>query len=136
MITIRKQIKKYWILNRIYIAFFIDVFIQPFCHSQIWHKVNFKWSFTGLHSEFSFPSIGYHKKAIELCLPYYLHKAGEWFIHLPRVLTLCEMQIALSRISTQITKSFTNNYNLHHKDFFFIYVPNQRDNSAGSCKSR
>ena len=53
----------------------------------------FKWSLTGLNSEFSFSSTSCLPKAEEHSLPYYLPIAGVrifGFIPFPRVLVLCE----------------------------------------------
>ena len=61
----------------------------------------FKWSLTGLNSEFSFSKTSCLTKAEELSLPHYLPIAGGrifGFIPFPRVLGLCEMQLAWSRI--------------------------------------
>ena len=61
----------------------------------------FKWSKTGLNSEFSFSLAGCLNKARELSLPYYLTIAGGriiGFIPFPRVLVLCETQSTSSRI--------------------------------------
>ena len=55
----------------------------------------FKWSLTGLNSEFSFSKTSCLTKAEEPSLSYYLPIAGGRiieFIPLPRVLVLCEMQ--------------------------------------------
>ena len=56
---------------------------------------------TGLNSEFSFSLAGCHTKSKEPSLLYYLPITGGrmvGFIPFPRVLVLCEMQTALSRI--------------------------------------
>ena len=61
----------------------------------------FKWSLTGLNSEFSFSKTSCLTKAEEPSLPYYLPIAGGkifGFIPFPRVLVLCEMQSVKSRI--------------------------------------
>ena len=55
----------------------------------------FKWSLTGLNSEFSFSYSSCLSKAEEPSLPYYLPIAGGriiGFISFPRILVLCEMQ--------------------------------------------
>ena len=60
----------------------------------------FKWSLTGLNSEFSFSLTSCLTKAEEPSLPYYLPIAGRrliGFIHFPRVLVLCEMQSVSSK---------------------------------------
>ena len=61
----------------------------------------FKQSLTGLNSEFFFSETSCLTKAEEPTLPYYLPIAGGriiGFIPFPRVLVLCEMQLAWSRI--------------------------------------
>ena len=70
----------------------------------------FKWSFTGLNSEFSFSKTSCLTKAEEPSLPYYLPIAGGriiGFIPFPRVLVLCEMQSVLSRIWTCVAVSIS-----------------------------
>ena len=60
----------------------------------------FKWSLTGLNSEFSFSQISCLNKAEETSLSYYLLMAGGriiGFIPFLRVLVRCEMQLARSR---------------------------------------
>ena len=70
----------------------------------------FKRSLTGLNSEFSFSQTSCLTKAEELSLPYYLPIAGRriiGFIPFPRVLVLCETQLASSRIWTRIAVSIS-----------------------------
>ena len=70
----------------------------------------FKWSLTGLNSEFSFSETSWLTKAEEPSQPYYLPIAGGriiGFIPFPRVLVLCEMQSVSSRIWTHITVSIS-----------------------------
>ena len=60
----------------------------------------FKWNLTGLNSEFSF-EIVFYTKVKELSLPNYLPIAGGrivGYIPFPKVLMLCEMQTASSRM--------------------------------------
>ena len=68
----------------------MDVYMQAG-----WDKRSLcKQSLTGLNSEFSFSLTGWHTKAKEPSLSYYLHIAGErivGFIPFPRVLVLYEM---------------------------------------------
>ena len=69
----------------------------------------FKWSLTGLNSEFSF-STSYLTKAEEPSLPYYLPIVGGriiGFICFPRVLVVCEMQSVSSRIWTRVAVSIS-----------------------------
>ena len=64
-------------------------------------KSIFKWSLTGLNSEFSFFETSCLTKAEGPSLPYYLPIAGGriiGFIPFPRVLVLCEMQSVSTRI--------------------------------------
>ena len=64
----------------------------------------FMQSLTGWNSKISF-STGCHTKVKEHCLPYYLPITGEriiGFIAFPKLLALCEMQGASSRIWTQV----------------------------------
>ena len=70
----------------------------------------FKRSLTGLNSEFSFSLTSCLTKAQEISLPYYLPIAGGRiirFIPFPRVLVLCEMQSASSRIWTRVVLSIS-----------------------------
>ena len=75
----------------------------------------FKRSLTGLNTEFSFFSTSCHTKVKEPSLSYYLPIAGRrivGFIPFPRVLVLCEMQTASSRIWTLVVEliSFDDNH--------------------------
>ena len=86
---------------------------QPLRSGRIWHKVNSKWSLTGLNSEFSYTSC--LTKAEEPSMPYYLPIAGGriiGFIPFPRVLVLCEMQSVSSRIWTCVAVSCRQDLNL------------------------
>ena len=70
----------------------------------------FKWSLTGLNSEFSFSSTSCLTKAEEPSLSYYLPIAGGriiGFIPFPRVLVLCEMQSVSSRIWPRVAVSIS-----------------------------
>ena len=70
----------------------------------------FKRSLTGLNSEFFFSYTSCLTKAEEPSLPYYLPIAGGRiieFIPFPRVLVLCEMQLASSRIWTRVAVSIS-----------------------------
>ena len=85
-----------------------------FTYPSIWAGYDirsiFKWSLTGLNSEFSFSKTSCLTKAEEPSLPYYSLIAGGriiGFIPFPRVLVLCEMQSASSRIWTRVTVSIT-----------------------------
>ena len=72
----------------------------------------FKWSLTGLNSEFSFSLTGCLSNTQEPILPYYLAEGRlVKFIPFSRVLALCEMQTVSSRIETCITMSIYYNDN-------------------------
>ena len=71
-------------------------------------------SLTGLSSEFSFFYTNSHTKVKEPSLSDYLLIAGRRIVGLklfPRILALCEMQIALFIIWTRVTVSISNNKN-------------------------
>ena len=75
----------------------------------------FKWSLTGLNSEFSFSLTSCLTKAGEPNLSYYLSIAAgkiNGFIPFSRVLVLCEMQSVSSRIWTRIV--VFNSYDDNH----------------------
>ena len=76
----------------------------------------FKRRLTGLNSEFSFSWTSCLTKAEEPSLSYYLPIAGGriiGFIPFPRVLVLCEMQSASSRIWTRVAVSISYDDNHH-----------------------
>ena len=86
-----------------------------------------KWSLTGLNSEFSFSETSCLAKAKEPSLPYYLLIAGRriiGFIPLPRVLVLCEMQSAPSRIWNRIAVSisYDDNHYTTGTSNLYIYI--------------
>ena len=94
----------------------------------------FKRSLTGLSSEFSFSLTSCLTKTEEPSLPYYLPKVGGriiGFLPFPRVLVLCEMQLAWSRIWTCVAVSIsyddnhytTGSYSFLLAFFFLIYWP-------------
>ena len=69
---------------------------------------------TGLNSEFSFSEAGHYTKVKEYSLPYYLPIAERRivrFIPFSKIIALCEMQIALSRVWTRVTMSISNDNN-------------------------
>ena len=101
---------------------------QAGCHTKF-----FKQSLIGLNSEVSFSSIGCLTEAREHSLPYYLPIAGRriiGFITFPRVLVLCEIQSALSRIWTHVGVSISyddNHYATGTSILVFscmVYSPN------------
>ena len=88
----------------------------------------FKRSLTGLNSEFSFSSTSCLTKAEEPSLSYYLPIAGGriiGFIPFPRVLVLCEMQSASSRIWTCVAVSISYDDN-HYTTVTFIMMSSDR----------
>ena len=79
----------------------ITIFTNPSALAGYDTRSIFKWSLTGFNSEFSFCQTNCLTKPEEPSLPYYLPIAGGriiGFIPFPRVLVLCEMQSASSRI--------------------------------------
>ena len=79
----------------------IFIFTNPSARAGYDTRSIFKRSLTGLNSELSFSSTSYLTKAEKPSLPYYLPIAGGRIIgfkHFPRVLVLCKMQSASSRI--------------------------------------
>ena len=76
---------------------------QPLCTGKRWHKINFWEEFNSF--EFSFPS-----PTEKPSLPYYLPIAGGRiieFIPFPKLLALCEMLSASSRIWTHLMMSIS-----------------------------
>ena len=67
---------------------------------------------------FSFSTTGCHIKVKDHSLPNYLPIAGEKVHIFPRVLTLCEMQIASSKIWTQVTVLIS-----YHSDYYITSLP-------------
>ena len=93
----------------IYIYFVIKwyIFIQTLSTSRVWHKVIFKWGLTGSDSFFLTCC---YTKVKESCLSYYLPIAVGRIIQylpFPRVLVLCEMQKAPSKIWNQFAMSIS-----------------------------
>ena len=91
-------------------TFAITIFTQPLHTGRMTQCQFFKWSLTGLNSEFSFSKTSWRIKVEENSLPYYLPIAGGriiGFIPFPRVLVLWEMQSVSSRIWTRIPKTTT-----------------------------
>ena len=86
------------------------VFKKPFARTGCDTRSIFKRSLTGSNSEVSFSETGCLTKFKKPSLPYYLLIAGGKtirFIPFPKVLMLCEMQSAVSRIWTPIAISIT-----------------------------
>ena len=77
----------------------------------------FKWSLTGLNSQFSFSLTSCLNKAEESSLSYYLPIAGGriiGFIPFPRVLVQCEMQSVSSTIWTRVAVFISYDDNHYH----------------------
>ena len=74
-----------------------EIYMLTICEFK-YVQVNFKWCLTSLNPEFSFSQISCHIKIEELC--YILIAGGRivGYIPSPRVLSICEMQTASSRI--------------------------------------
>ena len=90
-------------LNSEGVFFLLAIHIYPPPNTRAGHdtRLIFKWSLTGLNSEFSFSKTSFLTKDEEPSLSYYLPIAGGriiGFIPFPRVLVLCEMQLAWSKI--------------------------------------
>ena len=84
--------------HRLWVLF---IFTNPSAPAGYDTRSIFKRCLTGLNSEFSFSKTSCLTKAEEPSLSYYLPIAGGkiiGFIHFPRVLVPCEMQLAWSRI--------------------------------------
>ena len=89
---------------------FVIIFTYPSARAGYDTSSIFKRSLTGLNSEFSFSETSCLTKAEEPSLSYYLPIAGgriNGFIHFPRVLVLCEMQLVSSRIWTRVAVSIS-----------------------------
>ena len=91
----------------------LSIFTNPSARAGYDTRSIFKWSLTGLNSEFSFSWTSCLTKAEEPSLPYYLSIAGGiiiGFTPFPRVLVLCEMQSASSRIRVAVSISYDDNH--------------------------
>ena len=101
-----------------------DPIYQPLHSGRIWYKSIFKWSLTGLIQSFSFSLTSCLTKTEEPRLSYYLPIAGGriiGFIPFPKVLVLCEMQLASSRIWTRVTVSISYDDN-HYTTGYNTYL--------------
>ena len=81
------------------------IYAQPLHSGRIWPSSIFKWSLTGLNSEFSFSKTSCLTKSEEPLLPNYLPIPGGriiGFIHFPSLLVLSEMQTISSSIRTHV----------------------------------
>ena len=91
----------------------LPIYIYIYIYME--YKVIFKWSLTDLSSSFSFSYTGSDNKDKEHNIHYYLPIVGGriiQFIHLARLLALCELQTASSSIWTRLTVSifYSNNH--------------------------
>ena len=87
--------------THIYIYIYVCIYTRNLHTSRMRHKVNSKWSLTGLNTEFSFSNIGCNSKVKESSLVFYLfilERETVGVIHFPRVLALCATQTTSSRI--------------------------------------
>ena len=94
----------------ILVRYSVILFTNPSARAGYDTRSIFKRSLTGLNSEFSFSLTSCLTKAEEPSLCYYLPIAGgriAGFIPFPRVLVLCEMQSASSRIWTRAAVSIS-----------------------------
>ena len=104
------------------------IFTNPSTRAGYDTRSIFKWSLTGLNSEFSFSLTSCLTKAEEPSLPYYLPIAGGriiGFILFPRVLVLCEMQSITSRIWTSVAVSISyddNHYTIGTSFYVTLYI--------------
>ena len=104
----------------------IIIFTNPSARAGYDTRSIFKRSLTGLNSEFSFSYISCLTKAEEPSLPYYLPIAGGkiiGFIPFPRILVLCEMQLASSRIWTRVAVAISYDDN-HYTMGKYSIIPN------------
>ena len=86
------------------------IFTNPSARAGYDTRSIFKWTLTGLNSEFSFSLTSCRTKVEKPSLPYYLPIAGGriiGFIRFPRVLVLCEMQSVRSKIWTRVAVSIS-----------------------------
>ena len=88
------------------------LFTNPSARAGYDTRSIFKRSLTGLNSDFSFSETSCLTKAEEPSLSFYLPTAGGRIIgFIPRVLVLCEIQSASSRIWTRVAVSISYNDN-------------------------
>ena len=105
-----------------------SIFTNPSVRAGYDTRSIFKRSLTGLNSEFSFSLTSCLAKAEEPSPSYYLPIAGGriiGFIPFPRVLVLCEMQLAWSRIWTRVAMFIShddNHYTTGTRDIMVTVV--------------
>ena len=111
----------------IYIYIYIHIHTCVFTNTPNISRSIFKWSLTSLNSDFSFSYTSYHTKLKQISLSSYLPIGRRRIIesiHFPRVLVLCEMQTALSRVRTRVALSIyydTTHYTIT-KIYIYIYI--------------
>ena len=101
---------KKWFMIPCCLTLNVIIFTNPSARAGYDTRSIFKWSLSGLNSEYSFSLTSCLTKAEELSLPYYLPIAGgriTGFVPFPRVLVLCEMQSVSSRIWTRVAVSIS-----------------------------
>ena len=120
----------------------LTLFTNPSARAGYDTRSNFKRSLIGLNSEFSFSQTSCLTKAEEPSLSYNLPIAGGGiigFIPFPRVLVVCEMQSASSRIWTRVAASISNDDNHYtsgtSKNCFFNCSWNFGQSIGSSCSS-
>ena len=111
----------FWLLQRPY-----PYLPNPSVRARYDTRSIFKRSLAGLNSEFSFSETSCLTKAEEPSLSYYLPIDGEIiirFITFPRVLVLCELQLAWSWIWTRIamSTSYDDNYYITDASLSFSF---------------
>ena len=107
--------------------FCLILFTNPSARAGYDTRSIFKWSLTGLHSEFPFSKTSCLTKAEEPGLFYYLPiSEGRIiaFIPFPRVLVLCEMKTVSSKIWTRIAVSIS--YDDNHYTTGTSFFPSAR----------
>ena len=105
---VRLTPRVFWIYHLIIWWYYLPT--PPLGQDMTQNQFFFKWSLTGLNSEFSFSWTSCLTKAEEHSLSYYLHIDGGriiGFIPFPRVLVQCEMQSVSSRIWTRVAVSIS-----------------------------
>ena len=109
----------------LYIHILNIIFTNPSTWAGYDTRSIFKWSLTGLNSEFSFSLTSCLTKAEEPSLSYYLPIVGGriiGFIPFPRVLMLCGMQSVSSRIWTRVAVSISYDDNHYTTGTYKIYM--------------
>ena len=117
----------------------LSIFTNPSTRAGYDTMSIFKRCLTGLNSEFSFSLTSCLTKAEEPSLSYYLPIAGGRIIGIipfPRVLMLCEMQLAWSRIWTCVAVSISyddNHYTTGYQSYGKPDLSNKIKHDFSSC---